>query len=157
MLADFEGWNFVILCSPWPYCFQEFSSDMGSRPVKRIADVCRLRSSQFPQVLSLFSLWDDCFIFDIDRDINIKTLHDLFRMRVQWRIQWDHILTLRYSLRPTACFCLFHYRLIVRTVVVLIVFPFTLPQMDNFYTGKCCWSTLLVFRPMSILDFIIVF
>ncbi|CAI9094101.1 OLC1v1029768C1 [Oldenlandia corymbosa var. corymbosa] len=28
---------------------QEFSSDMGSRPVKRIADVWRLRVSQFPQ------------------------------------------------------------------------------------------------------------
>ncbi|RXH95583.1 hypothetical protein DVH24_008083 [Malus domestica] len=28
---------------------QEFSSDMGSRPVKRISDVSRLRNSQFPQ------------------------------------------------------------------------------------------------------------
>jgi len=28
---------------------QEFSSDMGSRGVKRIADVCRLRISQYPQ------------------------------------------------------------------------------------------------------------
>lgn len=32
---------------------QEFSSDMGCRPVKRIADVSRLRNFQFPQVLFL--------------------------------------------------------------------------------------------------------
>ncbi|KAF5200100.1 Aminopeptidase n [Thalictrum thalictroides] len=31
------------------YACQEFSSDMGSRPVKRIDDVSRLRNYQFPQ------------------------------------------------------------------------------------------------------------
>jgi len=30
--------------------WQEFSSDMGSRTVKRIADVSNLRNYQFPQV-----------------------------------------------------------------------------------------------------------
>lgn len=34
--------------------FQEFSSDLGSRPVKRIADVSKLRTYQFPQVLQSF-------------------------------------------------------------------------------------------------------
>lgn len=32
---------------------QEFSSDLGSRPVKRIADVSKLRMYQFPQVQRL--------------------------------------------------------------------------------------------------------
>lgn len=32
---------------------QEFSSDMGSRTVKRIGDVSRLRNYQFPQVTLL--------------------------------------------------------------------------------------------------------
>jgi len=31
------------------YRDQEFSADMGSRPVKRIEDVCRLRAAQFPE------------------------------------------------------------------------------------------------------------
>lgn len=33
-----------------PVWVQEFSSDMGSRGVKRIADVGRLRTAQFSQV-----------------------------------------------------------------------------------------------------------
>lgn len=31
------------------YCVQEFSSDMNSRPVKRIEDVVRLRTAQFSE------------------------------------------------------------------------------------------------------------
>ena len=38
----------VFYHGSWP---QEFSSDMGSRTVKRIADVSRLRNYQFPQVI----------------------------------------------------------------------------------------------------------
>lgn len=34
---------------------QEFSSDMGSRPVKRISDVSKLRNYQFPQVFLFFN------------------------------------------------------------------------------------------------------
>lgn len=34
---------------------QEFSSDLGSRPVKRIADVSKLRMYQFPQVEGVLS------------------------------------------------------------------------------------------------------
>lgn len=36
---------------------QEFSSDMGSRPVKRISDVSRLRNYQFPQVFFIFQFF----------------------------------------------------------------------------------------------------
>ena len=32
------------------YRDQEFSADVGSRPVKRIEDVCRLRAAQFSEV-----------------------------------------------------------------------------------------------------------
>ncbi|KAG6399336.1 hypothetical protein SASPL_140812 [Salvia splendens] len=35
---------------------QEFSSDMGSRPVKRIADVSKLRSYQFPQMDNFYTV-----------------------------------------------------------------------------------------------------
>ena len=38
---------------------QEFSSDMGSRGVKRIADVGRLRTAQFSQVFYSISLTQD--------------------------------------------------------------------------------------------------
>ncbi|KAL5578899.1 hypothetical protein UlMin_011341, partial [Ulmus minor] len=49
----------IVTCRDWfqlslkegltVFCDQEFSSDMGSRTVKRISDVMRLRNSQYPQ------------------------------------------------------------------------------------------------------------
>ena len=38
------------------YRDQEFSADVGSRPVKRIDDVCRLRAAQFSEVRFSFFL-----------------------------------------------------------------------------------------------------
>ncbi|CAN1300732.1 Puromycin-sensitive aminopeptidase [Linum perenne] len=61
---------------------QEFSSDMGSRTVKRIGDVVRLRNSQFPQVvLTLYICSEICGL-----------------MLVQWHILSGPILTSRWTI-----------------------------------------------------------
>ena len=39
----------TILAEVWACTAQEFSSDMNSRPVKRIEDVVRLRTAQFAE------------------------------------------------------------------------------------------------------------
>jgi len=54
---------FLMQCIDY---WQEFSSDMGSRTVKRIADVCKLRNYQFPQVTFFFLFCYDYFEFYSD-------------------------------------------------------------------------------------------
>ena len=47
--------------------WQEFSSDMGSRTVKRIADVSKLRNYQFPQV-TFFSFFRFDYLLQLLQD-----------------------------------------------------------------------------------------
>lgn len=63
---------------------QEFSSDMGSRGVKRIADVCRLRISQFPQVRiqpSWHQIGDTLFLGFFVKFLCLNFLFFLFILR----------------------------------------------------------------------------
>lgn len=62
-MKPFSGCAFGCITLYWNW--QEFSSDMGSRTVKRIADVSRLRNYQFPQVLiSVFFIFVHINLFN---------------------------------------------------------------------------------------------